>query len=321
MKRERALRTILAATLAVSLAAPPRVARALDTPAAGEGTPERARAGEAKRRGDEAMDSLRYADALAAYSEAYALSRDPALLYNTGRAYQALGDFPAALAQLERFGTEAPPDLRARVPKLNELLAELRARVSTLTLRSNVAGARVLVRDRVVGTTPLEAPLKLSAGRASLEVSADGYQTVRKEIELPGGSTAVVDADLVPRERAGVLSVRTAASAGTVFVDGKAVGNAPVELVVEAGSHRIAFRREGYDDVETAALVGVGEHKDVTIEPQKSAPITTKWWFWTGIGVVVAGGAALTVALLSEKKAGSGDGFSPSQVSGPLVRF
>jgi hypothetical protein len=106
-----------------------------------------------------------------------------------------------------------------------------------------------------------------------------------------------------------------------VFVDGKAVGNAPVELVVEAGSHRIAFRREGYDDVETAALVGVGEHKDVTIEPQKSAPITTKWWFWTGIGVVVAGGAALTVALLSEKKAGSGDGFSPSQVSGPLVRF
>ena len=60
---------------------------------------------------------LRYADALGAYAEAYALTRDPALLYNQGRAHQALGNFPEALASFERFAVEASPDLRARVAR------------------------------------------------------------------------------------------------------------------------------------------------------------------------------------------------------------
>jgi hypothetical protein len=39
------------------------------------------------------------------------------------------------------------------------------------------------------------------------------------------------------------------------------------------------------------------------------------------VGVIVAGGVVTTAALLTEKKAGTGDSFSPSQISAPLTRF
>ena len=296
----------------LSSALPIREARAQQSDAA--------HASDAKRRGDEAMDSLRYADALAAYSEAYAATKDPALLYNKGRAYQALGDYPAALGELERFNTEAPADLKARVPKLNELLAEVRGRVATLVLRVNVKTARVLVREHVVGTAD-GVPLKVTAGRAFVEVGAEGYQTYRKEIDLPGAQTTSLDVELIGRDRAGVLIVRSVAAAGTVFVDGKPMGNAPVEAIVEAGVHKVFVRREGYEDTESSVVVVAGERKELTVEPQKSAPITSKWWFWTSVGVVVVGGTVLTIALLKEKDPGSGESFSPGQVSGPLMRF
>ncbi len=37
-------------------------------------------------------------------------------------------------------------------------------------------------------------------------------------------------------------------------------------------------------------------------EPQESPPVYKRWWFWTGIGAVVAGGA-VTGVLLSKKTA------------------
>jgi hypothetical protein len=102
---------------------------------------------------------------------------------------QALGRYPEALEEMERFQAEASPDLKSRVPKLAELIAELRAKITTLSLSSNVGGARVVVYDRVVGTTPLGKPLKLRAGRTTVEVTADGYAPFTRTVELVGGSS------------------------------------------------------------------------------------------------------------------------------------
>ena len=85
---------------------------------------ERAQASALKRKGDAEMDLLHYAEALASYSEAYELTHDPALLYNRARVLEALERFSEALDTLERFGTEGSPELRARVPKLKELMGE-----------------------------------------------------------------------------------------------------------------------------------------------------------------------------------------------------
>jgi hypothetical protein len=277
-----------------------------------------ARAAALKKKGDDAMDALRYDEAIAMYSEAYGLGADPALLYNRGRVYQARSEYPQALADVERFDREASSELRARVPKLAELLVELRSHVSTLTVTCNVEGARVLVRDRQLGTTPLPEPTKLNAGPAVLEIAKEGYLVYRQELSLAGGESVVANVSLISKEKGGILAVR-ASGPGTVFVDGKPLGKPPLETTLDAGTHRILVRSDQFEDTETTAVVLAGERKEIMLDLEKRPSIFTRWWFWTAAGVVVAGGVAVTVALLTNKPAPSGDGFAPAQVRGPLT--
>jgi hypothetical protein len=272
-----------------------------------------------KKEGDDAMDDLRYADALAAYEKAYALTPTPVLLYNQARALQALNRHPEALDMFEKFSVQAPPELKAKVPQLAELIADERARVSTATIVCNVAGARVLVRERLVATTPLEGPLRVSAGKGFVDVIAEGYEPYRKELEFPGGDSVRIEVELLPKDKAGVLVVRALPNSH-VFVDGKAAGNPPTETIVVAGPHHVRVSLDDYDDAETTTVVAVGMRKDVDLEQRKIAPITAKWWFWTGVGAVVITGVVVTAALLTERRAHSGD-TSPGQVGAPLFRF
>jgi hypothetical protein len=276
------------------------------------------RAAQLKQQGDAAMESLHYADALGAYAQAYALSKDPALLYNEGRAQQALGNYPDALLDLERFAAEAPVELKARVPKLDELIADVGRHVAKLAIKCDVRGARILVRDKIVGTTPLDGPLALDAGFAALEVDAEGYEPYRRQVDLTGGAQTVLEIPLTLKHMTAVLRVSSTAASADVVVDGKPLGNAPVEAAVEPGEHKVSVHRAGFDDVVTTVQVTAGERKDVTLDPQKSAGIASKWWFWTGVGVVVVGAAVTTAALLIDKPHSNGDSFSPSTVSAPL---
>ena len=322
MPRSTTLAAPLLAAVLASLS--PAVAHA-QTPASAplpaSAAPPAERAADLKKRGDDAMESLRYADALGAYAQAYALTKDPALLYNQGRAQQALGNFPEALADLERFASEASPELRARVPKLDELIGDVRKHVAHLAIQCATRGARVLVRDRVVGTTPLAAPLDLDAGYAVVELDADGYEPYRRDVDLTGGTQTMLDVQLVPRKLTAFLRVGSTAASAVVSIDGSPIGNAPIEAVVPPGTHKVAVHRDGYEDTVSTVVIAAGEHKEVTLEPQKNAPFTTKWWFWTGVGVVVVGGVVTTAALLTEKSPSKGDSFSPNQVSAPLTRF
>jgi hypothetical protein len=263
------------------------------------------------------MDSLRYEDAIAAYTDALGLNPDPAILYNRGRVYQARSEYPQALADIERFDHEASAELRSRVPKLVELLADLRSRVATLAITCNVSDARVIVHDRPVGMTPLPQALKVNAGPAVVEVVKDGYAPFRQEMSLPGGGELVANVALVSLAKGGILAVR-ASGTGSVYVDGKPIGTAPVETTVEAGSHTILVRSPSYEDAQTTAVVVAGERKEVTVALEKQPSVFGRWWFWTAAGVVVAGGVATAAALLTEKSPPSGDRFSPSQVRGPL---
>ena len=299
------------------MGAPPPAAA--DT-AAAPASPEE-RAATLKKQGDAAMDALRYDEAIDAYTQAYALSPDPALLYNRGRVHQARGEWPAALADLERFSLDATPELRQRVPKLDELLAEARGHVATVTITSNVDGARVLVRKTQVGTTPIPSPLQLDSGPATVEVLAEGFFDWRRELELKGGATTVLVAQLGTKSTSGILRVSALTPGTRVRIDEAPASSAPAEAIVLAGVHRVVIHADGYDDLETNVVVGAGETKEVTLEPEKRPALTSRWWFWTGVGVVVVAGATVTYALLTSKPADKGDQFQPGQVSAPLMHW
>ncbi|MBM4363763.1 MAG: PEGA domain-containing protein, partial [Deltaproteobacteria bacterium] len=259
-----------------------------------------------KAEGDRAMQSLRYADALEAYRGAAKLAPSPALRYNEGRALQALGRYPEALDALRAFALEAPAELRAKVPGLDALLADLQARVGTLELLTAPPGAVVVVRGAVVGRTPLARPIALNSGPAVVEITLAGYAPFRSEVTLRGGGALRLPVELVPLSNRGLLRVESPVSGARVFVDGRAVGTVPTELWLPAGAHEVVLRREGYDEAESRASITAGERRSLRIDLAETTPITARWWFWAGIGVTVAGGAALTAALLTERSPDEG---------------
>jgi hypothetical protein len=275
-------------------------------------------AAERKAAGDQAMEALRYADALAAYSDVYAITQNPALLYNMGRALQALNRFPEALDKLTAFEAAASPELKARVPRLPMLIAEMRQRVSTLAIRTNVEGARVLVRSTVVGKTPLSGPLKLVEGPAEIEIVAEGYFPAKKTLVLKGGAEQAISMNLFSQTTTGVLTVRASVPAAEVIIDGKRVGNAPVELNVPKGTHRVTVRHPDYRIYETSTVVVAGGSKTVTATLESSS-IVTRWWFWSAAGAAVTAGVAITIASVTERAPDSGS-IAPGQLGTSNMR-
>jgi hypothetical protein len=279
-----------------------------------------ARAAELKKQGDDLMVSLQYRDALDAYAKSYSINPDPAVLYNRARAHQALAEYPEALDLLATFSQTAPADLKARVPFLKELIEDIRARVATLEVRADVPSARLFVRDKLESTLPATQPIRVRAGMAKIEVRADGYVPFVKEVELPGGKTTTLEAKMlkdVPDGRA-VLSITSSQSSAVVTVDGRPLGTAPVETVLAAGRHAVVVQSEGHEDSHIDVELASGQRRsmDVTLTPKRS--ILAKWWFWTGVGVVVATGVVIIIAANTTSEAPSGT-IPPGQVRGPLT--
>lgn len=268
-----------------------------------------------KSAADTLMDQDRYADAVVLYKRAYELSADPALLYNQGRAFEALGDYPTALEKLGQFERDAPPSVRARVPGLHELITDLRGRIATLVVRTNAPNARLLVRQKDEGTVNTEKRLSTRAGPASVELNAEGYEGFHREVDLSAGGTLVVEARLVPKKRGPLVVVRTTPRADILF-DGKQLGRAPLQVRTKPGAHELVARADGYVDEKVPMTLALGDRRDLELEMREAPGIGSKWWFWTGIGVVVLGGVAAAIAVTTEKPHSNGS-FAPGSVAGP----
>jgi hypothetical protein len=309
LRLDRVWAVCLRLLLVVSLlaASMPRTAWAQSAGAgAGAAPPPPASSGAAdedKRKGDEAMIALRYQEALGHYQRAYEQTKNPALLYNMGRAYEGLGEFPKALDALEEFSDKAAPDLKARVPRLGELVTDVRNRVATLILSSPVEGAEIRLGNRVLGNTKQgQTILRVNSGPQTLAITHKDYFPFERPLTLASGKIETVDVVLASRSAEALLRVTSPVSGAAVVVDGRTIGNVPAETPLKPGQYRIALTRDGYDRAETSVVVAAGEKKDVNVPMAVHETITSKWWFWTGIGLVlVAGGIATYVAATTEK--------------------
>lgn len=309
-----AVSIVLATPAAAFAQGRPKPAKKPEKPAA-EAAPTEAQ--RVKKDADALMDQDKYADALALYAKAHEMSGDPALLYNMGRALEAMGEYPDALDKLEQFEREASPALRAKVPALKELLVDLRSRIATLVVRTNAPNARLFVREKNVGAIDpdQETRVRTRSGTATIEVVAEGYEPFEKTLDLPGGSSIDIDAQLVPKARDAIIVVRTTPPA-IVSIDGNAIGRSPLEQHVSPGSYMLSAAAEGHEEERVPFTVGVGERRQLDLELKKTTPIYGKWWFWTGIGAVVAGGVATAILLTTERSPDEGT-FSPGKVPAP----
>jgi hypothetical protein len=273
----------------------------------------------AKLKGDALMDDGKPAEALVQYNAAYAETQDPAILYNRGRALEAMAEYPAALNELEKFQNVAPEKLRSRVESgLKALIGELRAKTSLLHVECDVAGVQIRLRDRSVGQTPL-AEWRVNAGEAVVDAAKEGYQPLRIAVTLPPGGSLRLPLTLVPVSTAGVLLVRSRTSGAFATVDQSHRGSLPLELPLTEGRHAVLVEHPGYEPFSSSVVLARGERKTLNVELTERFALTKQWWFWTGLGVLVVGaGVGTYLALTTEKDAGRGD-FGPGRTSLPIA--
>jgi hypothetical protein len=256
-----------------------------------------------KAEGDAAMDALRFEDALRAYERSYAAKPDPAILFNQGRALEALGRLPEALDKLNEFDQKATPELRAKVGDLlKKHLQEIHGRVATLVVDGLQDGATLRLGDRVLGVAPLKS-LRVNAGKVHLEASLEGFFPETLDTELAGGKENKVTLTLTPRDPRGTLTITSNVVGARVYVDAQPTGQVPVEVKLQPGPHLIRVEQDGYDASESRIELKTGEKRTFDV-PIAKRPIEKEWWFWTTLtaGVLLTGGAVgLGVALTTEE--------------------
>jgi tetratricopeptide (TPR) repeat protein len=116
----------------------------------------------------------------------------PNTLYNAARCYEELFRYDLAVQSYERYLAIAPSDEADRAA-VEATMRSLRNLLGTIVVSSNVP-AQVWVGDRVVGEAPGE--VLVPGGRHALELRADGYLPVRREVEVAGRQRVEVTLEL-----------------------------------------------------------------------------------------------------------------------------
>ena len=151
------------------------------------------------RRGIEAYEAHRLSEAAAEFKMAYDLSPAYKVLYNIGQVNVALGDAVAAVDAYEKYleqgGNEIPASRRQAV---QAELAEQRARIGTVVLACNPDGTSVQIDGKLVGTTPLAAPIRLTSGKHSLTLIAKNHDPLIRELEVVGKNQVTLELSLQP---------------------------------------------------------------------------------------------------------------------------
>lgn len=116
----------------------------------------------------------------------------PNTLYNAARCYEELFRYDLAVQSYERYLVIAPSDESERAA-VEATMRSLRNLLGTIVVRSNVP-AQVWIGDRVVGEAPGE--VLVPGGRHALELRADGFIPVRREVEVAGRRSVEVTLEL-----------------------------------------------------------------------------------------------------------------------------
>jgi hypothetical protein len=115
-----------------------------------------------------------------------------------GLALQALGRWRDAEEVLIRvLAEESDPWTLEHREVLHQSLEAVQRHLSWLSIECNVNGAEAAVNGEAAGHLPLAKPIRVVAGNVVLDVRAEGYETVRRTIEVSPGVPARESVELV----------------------------------------------------------------------------------------------------------------------------
>lgn len=239
---------------------------------------------------DAAAGALRagdYAAALEAFRAARAISDRPVLLFNIGMCHRELGDWAAAVEAFDEYlsaGRETEPE--DRLAEAARQRSEMVEQLGELEIAVEVEGAEVAVGDRVVGTTPLSAPVRLRGGTYVVAARRAGYAEARGEAVVVPRTRTTVTLTLVPLEptRTDRLEPWFWGMVGATGLFGLATAGLGTAMVLLRDDYLLGDRRDEalYDRTLEVALAA-----DVTFGLTLAAAVATgllAWFTWVPPG-------------------------------------
>jgi len=276
-------------------------------------------------RGAELVKKSQWAEALAAFEQANKLRPHAVTTYNIGACQRAMGQYTRAretflrslaqndAAQKSELPESLATDTKGFVTEMDGLLATVTITLEPATAAVTFDGRPLVVEDAAAkppllaaGVRPAgagEPPpaatfrVRMDPGSHVMTFTRKGYSdAVVNKTFAPGSSTILpMKLDTLPA----TIHIASAPSGAVVTVAGTDVGLTPVDVLRPSGSYRVELKKTGFIPFDTQITAHAGE--EVNIGPQlpvEHRSITTRWWFWTAIGVVVVGavvGTALGV--------------------------
>ncbi len=291
--------------IAIALTAAP--ARADDVEAARD----------AFRQGATLAKDTQWGAALAAFERSNKLRPSAGTTYNIAVCERALGQYVRARKSFQRALDERKGDelSESTIADIKRFTSEIDGLVATIDVSLTPVDAAIAVDGQplevasgttlLAGTMPAGPGKPPPAGRFKViadpgahvfVVAREGFADAVKTITVrPGEKTKL---DLTVERLPATLLVSADKKDAVVTVDALDVGVAPVELSRPAGKHHVVVRSSGFVPYEIDASLLPGQKTELRakLEPEKES-ILKRWWFWTGLGVVVAGAAITTYAV------------------------
>jgi formylglycine-generating enzyme required for sulfatase activity len=147
--------------------------------------------------------------------------------------------------------------------RLQEVALALTPNWSGVSIRSVPTDAAVQVDGRPLGKTPIE--LELAAGAHDIEISADRHKPWRGRVEVNAGQPVTLpEVRLEPAD--GRLAIRSRPTGASVLVDGRYVGQTPLEVGIAPGKeHEIQLSKSGYERASQKVTIASGEAKGLEL--------------------------------------------------------
>ncbi|MDZ7704781.1 MAG: PEGA domain-containing protein [Trueperaceae bacterium] len=158
----------------------------------------------------------------------------------------------------------------------------------TIDIRSNPSGARAFVDGQFVGTTPVS--FSPRAGEHSVRIERADFETFTTTVNVRGGQTLQISAQLEPVVRTGTASFESVPSGADVFVGGEFIGTTPTgRVTLEEGSYQARFSLPGYQDATLRFQITRNSNQLVRAELVRSRGQLTVQSNLTGARVFING--------------------------------
>ena len=137
--------------------------------------------------------------ALVEFERAYQLSNNYKVLYNIGQVRIQLARYAKAKEALEEYLKAGGTSLSAeRTQAVNKDLATLAERTASLNVMTSEVGADISLDGKVIGTSPLTAPLIVDAGEHNLVLHKVGFYDAAQSFTLAGHDQLELKVELKP---------------------------------------------------------------------------------------------------------------------------